>query len=175
MKGLTGIALGTLSLLSLSIAQSSLPSCAVSKTRYSHLIAPIDSSRLRAWVPHFKTLHALQQTKHVFAQMPLLTPKYQPASSHHAVSKNNSVRPFLRWPQLSKSNQGIATMNLTSVTCSRPVRNKTKVYRNVGIVFYTLSTTSVALRFIARFINGFSIWYDDWVIVLILVCISLLH
>ncbi|KAH9204947.1 hypothetical protein DL95DRAFT_255244, partial [Leptodontidium sp. 2 PMI_412] len=62
----------------------------------------------------------------------------------------------------------LTTMNITSITCSAPVRNKTKVYRNVGITFYTLSILSVALRFIAQFKRGFSIWYDDWIIVLIL-------
>ena len=68
-----------------------------------------------------------------------------------------------------------ATIDLSSIACSAPVRNKGKVYRNLGIIFYTLSTMSVALRFIARFINGMSIWYDDWLMVLILVCIFLLH
>jgi hypothetical protein len=69
----------------------------------------------------------------------------------------------------------LATINLGSITCSAPVRNKAEVYRNLGIIFYTLSTISVALRFIARFIKGMSIWYDDWLMVLILVCIFLLH
>lgn len=68
----------------------------------------------------------------------------------------------------------LAIMNLTSIACSAPVRNKTKLYRNVRIVFYSLSVLSVALRFIARFIRGTLIWYDDWTIVLILVCTFLL-
>lgn len=178
MKDPTGITVGILalmSLMSLSIAQSSLPSCAVGWIRCSRLAAPIDDSRLPAWAPHLKPLHVLQQTKHVFAQIPLLTLKYQSASSHHVLSKNNSVRAFQWWsfgfPSLTKT---LATLNLTSIACSAPVRNKTKTYRNVGIIFYALSTASVALRFIARFIRGFSIWYDDWIIVLILVSIFLL-
>ncbi|PMD17184.1 hypothetical protein NA56DRAFT_632302 [Hyaloscypha hepaticicola] len=61
----------------------------------------------------------------------------------------------------------LTTINLSSIACSAPVRNKAEVYRNLGIVFYTLSTMSIALRFIARFIKGMPIWYDDWLMVLI--------
>ncbi|PVH72157.1 hypothetical protein DL98DRAFT_611756, partial [Cadophora sp. DSE1049] len=67
----------------------------------------------------------------------------------------------------------LTTMNLTSIACSAPVRNKTKLYINVRIVFYTISTISIALRFMARFIRATPIWYDDWTMVLVFVCIFL--
>ncbi|KAH6718782.1 hypothetical protein BKA61DRAFT_542829 [Leptodontidium sp. MPI-SDFR-AT-0119] len=134
MKSLTRAAVGVLALISLSLAQSSLPSCAV-----SCLGSALQNS----------TCSATDQAC-LCADVALKT------QVSICVQSSCSIK------------EQLTTMNLTSITCSAPVRNKTKVYRNVGIIFYTLSTVSIALRFIARLTIGFSIGYDDWIIVLIL-------
>lgn len=75
-------------------------------------------------------------------------------------------------PDLTRST---ATMNQTTIACHAPVRSKVALYKVITIVFFTLSTFSVAVRFASVFTNQKPFTPDDWVIISVLVRTALGH
>lgn len=63
----------------------------------------------------------------------------------------------------------LTSLNLTFKACSdKPVRDKSKSYRTINVVFYTLATIAMAIQWVVRATAGRLRWLDDSNMVMVL-------
>ena len=76
----------------------------------------------------------------------------------------------LKTPDAQRSNCCVtATLNITSVACNAPVRDRHRMCDNISNIFGTLSTACVLLRLLSRYLSDSQFWIDDYAIVATLV------
>ncbi|KUJ18461.1 uncharacterized protein LY89DRAFT_569212, partial [Mollisia scopiformis] len=62
--------------------------------------------------------------------------------------------------------ESLVTLNVTSVACNAPIRDRRTLYDVISNVFGVISGVAVVLRLLSRYLSDCNFWFDDYAILL---------